>query len=171
MSILGRVSWLEAKMVTCDAMSKLRIIPTHMEVSINGQSFYLVHAWPADNVHDEVWLRPQIDAPNLKPGYRVIIGHTKVLSLIQPEETRIAYAMDLEDGGDHLRILHAPGFIDIDCGCGYDMPIKALACFRLGDMCKTYVFGIEEEMNQRRDVQYHAVDSIGYSSNPLISIK
>ena len=117
----------------------LRTRPVHLEVTVNGQDFYLVHAWPADNVHDEVWLRPEIDAPNPKPGYRVIIGHTKVLSLIQPEEARIAYAMAMEDRGDHLRILHAPGFIDIDCGCGYEMPIKALACVRLEDLEEYYI--------------------------------
>lgn len=117
----------------------LRTRPTHMEVEVNGQNFYLVHAWPADNVHDEVWFRPEIDAPNPKPGYRVIIGHTKVLSLIQPEEARIAYAIDLEDRGDHLRILRTPGFIDIDCGCGYDMPIKVLACLQLENMEIFYI--------------------------------
>ena len=123
----------------------LRTRPTHLEVTVNGQNFYLVHAWPADNVHDEVWFRPEFDAPNPKPGYRVIIGHTKVLSLIQPEEARIAHAIDLEDRGEHLRILHTPGFIDIDCGCGYDMPIKALACMRLEDMYQIYV--VESEIS------------------------
>lgn len=100
--------------------------------------FYLVHAWPGENVHDEVWHRPEIDAANPNPGYQVIIGHTKVLSMIKPEETRIKYAMDMEDRGEHLRILHAPGFIIIDCGCGYDMSIKALACIRLDDMVEYY---------------------------------
>ena len=112
--------------------------PSHLEVYVNGQRFYLVHAWPGENVHDEVWHRTEIDAPNPKPGCRVIIGHTKVLSMIKPEETRIKYAMELEEKGEHLKILHTLGFVNIDCGCGYDMPMKALACLRLEDMVEYY---------------------------------
>jgi len=117
----------------------LRTRPTHMELEVNGKPFYLVHAWPGENVHDEVWYRPEIDAPNPKHGYQVIVGHTKVLSMIKPEEARIRYAMELEDRGEHLRILHAPGFVNIDCGCGADMPIKALACLQLETMLEFYV--------------------------------
>lgn len=47
--------------------------------------------------------------------------------------------MDLEDRGEHLRILHTPGFVNIDCGCGYDIPIKALACIRLEDIVEYYI--------------------------------
>ena len=98
----------------------------------------MVHGFPAENVHDEVWLRPEIDTPNPKPGYQVIIGHTKVLSLIKPEEEKIAFAMNLENRGEHLKIYYGPGFIDIDCGCGYDMPIRSLACIRLEDMIEYF---------------------------------
>ena len=116
----------------------LRTLSTHLEVTVNGRKFYLVHGFPAENVHDEVWFRPDMNDPNPKTGYQVIIGHTKVLSLIKPEEKKIAFAMDLENRGEHLKIYHGPGFIDIDCGCGYDMPIKALACIRLEDMLEYY---------------------------------
>lgn len=117
----------------------LQTLPTHLELTINGQDFYLVHGFPAENVHDEVWFRPEIDAPNPKPGYQVIIGHTKVLSLLEPEEKKMSFAMGLESRGEHLKIYYGPWFIDIDCGCGYDMPIKALACIRLEDMQEYYV--------------------------------
>lgn len=120
-------------------ISYLRGLPTHIELEVNGKRFYLVHGFPGENIHDEVWFRPEIDTVNPKPGYQVIIGHTKVLSMIKPEEARIRYAIELEDKGEHLRILHAPGFINIDCGCGYDMPIKALACLRLEDMQEFYI--------------------------------
>ena len=113
--------------------------PSHLEMEVNGRSFYLVHAWPGENVHDEVWKRPEIGAANPKPGYQVIVGHTKVLSMIKPDEARIRYAIDLEERGGHLRILHTPGFVNIDCGCGYDMPIKALACIRLEDKEEYYI--------------------------------
>ena len=68
-----------------------------------------------------------------------MIGHTSVLSMIKPEEKRMEYAMNLQNRGEHLKIVHAPGFINIDCGSGHNMPIKALACLRLEDMREFYV--------------------------------
>ena len=73
------------------------------------------------------------------PGLQADHWAHKVLSLIQPEEKRINHALDLESRGEHLNILHAPGFINLDCGCGYDMPIKALACLRLEDFQEFYI--------------------------------
>ena len=116
----------------------LKSLPTHLEVEVNGQRFYLVHGFPGANVHDEVWHRPEMDTPNPIPGYQVIIGHTPVLSLIKPEEEKVRYAMELERRGEHLHICHAEGFIDIDCGCGHTYPIKALACIRLEDVVEYY---------------------------------
>ena len=98
-----------------------------------------MHGWISENIHDEVWNRPDIDAPNPMPGYKVIIGHTKVISLIKSEEDRARFTQELEQKSDHLHILHAQGFIDIDCGSGYEMSIKALACIRLEDMVEFYV--------------------------------
>ncbi len=116
----------------------LRSIPTHLDIEVAGKRFYMVHGFPGDNVHDEVWTRPTLESENPIPDCRLIIGHTKVLSLIQPEEKRINYALDLESRGEHLKILHTHGFINLDCGCGYDMPIKALSCIRLEDMVEYY---------------------------------
>ena len=120
-------------------ISYLRGLPTHIELELNGRWFYLVHGFPAETVHDEVWHRPEIDTVNPKPGYQVIIGHTKVLNMITNEKARIKHAIELEDKGKHLKILHTSGFVNIDCGCGYDMPIKALACLRLEDFQEFYV--------------------------------
>lgn len=116
----------------------LRSIPTYLDIEVAGKRFYMVHGFPGDNVHDEVWTRPTMESENPIPDCRLIIGHTKVLSLIQPEEKRINHALDLESRGEHLNILHAPGFINLDYGCGYDMPIKALTCIRLEDMVEYY---------------------------------
>lgn len=44
----------------------LRTRPSHPEVEVNGRNFYLVHAWLGEDVHDEVWHQPVIDAPNPK---------------------------------------------------------------------------------------------------------
>lgn len=117
----------------------LRTRPTHLKVGVNGQDFYLVHGFPGGNLHDEVWGRPNIDDPNPIPDCRLIIGHTPVLSLGRTDEEQTAYGMKLERMGEHLRICHAPGFLDIDCGCGHRIPFKALACLRLEDMEEFYV--------------------------------
>ena len=62
------------------------------------------------------------------------------LAMLHPDkEARRPYEQALADGGDHVRILHRPGFIDLDCGCGYDTPAKALSCLRLEDMAEFYV--------------------------------
>lgn len=116
----------------------LRSLPTHLEVEVNGRKFYLVHAFPGANVHDEVWNRPKMDTPNPMPGYTVVIGHTPIPYLIADENERIRFALNMEERGEHLRICHTPGFVDIDCGCGSDMPIKMLACLRLEDMKEFY---------------------------------
>lgn len=121
-----------------EILNYLKSLPTHFEVEVNGQRFYLVHGFPGANAHDEVWHRPEMDTPNPISGCQLIIGHTPVLSLIKPEEERIKYAMDLESRGEHQRICYAEGFIDIDCGCGHSYPIKILACIRLDDMMETY---------------------------------
>ncbi|MBQ9149021.1 MAG: fructose-bisphosphatase class III [Oscillospiraceae bacterium] len=117
----------------------LRDRPSHMELTVNGKRFYLVHGFPGDCTYDEVWFRPAMDAPPPIPGVQVIVGHTPVCSLELDDEKEAAYIKEVEEREDHLRIFHGPGFIDIDCGCGYDMSVKALACLRLEDMKEFYV--------------------------------
>lgn len=121
-----------------EILNFLKSLPTHLELEVNDRRFFLVHGFPGENVHDEVWRRPELNTPNPIPGCQLIIGHTPVLSLIKPEEERVKYAMELESRGAHLRICHAEGFLDIDCGCGHSYPIKALACIRVEDMIKYY---------------------------------
>ena len=82
-----------------EILDYLQSLPTHLEVEVSGQRFYLVHGFPGANVHDEVWHRPEMDTPNPIPGCKLIIGHTPVLSLIQPEEEKVRCAMELESRG------------------------------------------------------------------------
>lgn len=117
----------------------LKMLPTHLKVTVGDRSFYLVHGFPGENVHDEVWGRPTRTTPNPIPDHQLIIGHTPVQYLIEDEMKQILFEKDLEARGEHLRVTHAPGFTDIDCGCGHDIPIKALACLRLEDMEEYYI--------------------------------
>lgn len=118
----------------------IRSRPGCLEVTVNGRDFHLVHAFPAQSLYDQVWTRPRLDTPNPLPGKQVIIGHTKVVSMLHPvKEERRPYEQSLLEAGDHVRILHRPGFIDLDCGCGYNSPAKRLSCLRLEDMAEFYV--------------------------------
>lgn len=141
----------------------LKKLPTHLELELESESnstsgadtgtktnaesppkphsrkFYLVHGFPGENVHDDVWNRPTLATPNPRSGCRLIVGHTPITSLVVPREERADYIADLERRGEHLRIYHALGFTDIDCGCGHSMSVKKLACLRLEDMAEFYV--------------------------------
>ena len=120
-----------------EVMWYVSMLATHIEVSVAGKNFYLVHGFPGQTLFDEVWGRPEYDTPNPLPGKTIIVGHTPVLNLI-PEDRREWYARQLMYRGDHLQILHCDGFIDIDCGCGHRIPFKALSCLRLEDMAEFY---------------------------------
>ena len=117
----------------------LQTIPTHVEIEIGDKKYYLVHAFPGANVHDEVWFRPSIDTPNPVEGTKLIVGHTPVLHLIATKEERAEFEAQLIGRGEHPRIHHAEGFVDIDCGCSYQKPLKTLGCLRLDDMAEFYV--------------------------------
>lgn len=71
---------------------------------------------------------------------RLIIGHTPVVLLrYDTDREREFYFRMLEATGDHMQILHTPDYIDIDCGCGYNVPGAKLACLRLDDMMEFYI--------------------------------
>lgn len=116
----------------------LKTRPGHLELEVNGTPYYLVHGFPADTLFEEVWRRPKLDTPSPIPDFRVIIGHTPVQYLIADEEERNRFTAELEEKGEHLRITHTDGFIDVDCGCGHHTPVKALACLRLEDLKEYY---------------------------------
>lgn len=125
----------------------LKGIPTHEIISLGEKRFYLVHGFPGENIHDEVWTRPDLYASSPVIGTTLIIGHTPVINMMSRDD-RDAYCEELISRGDHPRILRADGFIDIDCGCSYDEPIKTLGCLRIDDMEEFYestVCSVQEE--------------------------
>lgn len=116
----------------------MRTLPDHVDIAVDDRAFHLVHAFPADNLHDKVWTRPHYDTPNPFGGDRaVIIGHT-VVARLQPSQSAAGYMAALKETGGHMRILYAPGFIAIDCGCGNRSETRRLACLRLEDMAEYY---------------------------------
>lgn len=121
-----------------EVLGYLRTRATHLELRVNDQRFYLVHGFPGNTVRDEVWQRPDMQTENPVPDCVLIIGHTPICCIGRDEAEEQRYCDELATRGEHMRICHAPGFIDIDCGCGYDIPAKALACLRLEDMAEYY---------------------------------
>lgn len=118
----------------------LHSLPTHIEITIGGKNYYLVHGFPGENVHDEVWHRPSMTDSNPIPHTTLIIGHTPVLSMQEAKENREHRMEEMIRVGEHPMILHTPGFIDIDCGCSLDEPLKTLGCLCLDDMAEFYAF-------------------------------
>lgn len=121
-----------------EILSYLQTRKPHILLELPGECFYLVHGFPGENLHDEVWGRPGLEDPNPIPGRTLIIGHTPVLLLGRDAQAQQRYGEALMRSGDHLRILHAPGFLDLDCGCGHGIPFRALACLRLEDRAEFY---------------------------------
>ncbi len=110
-----------------ELLSWLAQRPDHLELTLGDRQFYLVHGCPADNTHDRVWGRPDYHMPPPFPDKTVILGHTPVVAYASYQPIR-----------EHFSILHAPGFIDIDCGCGHRPDTRRLACLRLEDMEEFY---------------------------------
>ena len=108
-------------------LADVKELPDHMEVEVDGCRFHLVHGFPGDTRYSRVWTRPDYFAANPIPDATLIVGHTPVVAYSAHEPVR-----------DHFRILHAPGFIDIDCGCGHSSEQRRLACLRLEDMQEFY---------------------------------
>lgn len=73
------------------------------------------------------------------PNCTLVIGHSPVCLLAKGSMSTDRYLRYLEEHRDHMRILHAPHFIDLDCGCGHDVYGARLACLRLEDMAEFYV--------------------------------
>ena len=120
----------------------LQSLPTHTEITMNGKVYYLVHGFPGGNVHDEVWHRPSMTDSNPIPNTTLIIGHTPVLYMKEAKENREYRMSEMIRFGERPMILHTPGFIDIDCGCSLDNPLKTLGCLRLDDMSEFYAYNI-----------------------------
>lgn len=118
----------------------LKSLSTHAKVTVGDTTYYLVHGFPGENVHDEVWLRPSMTEPNPIPNTTLIIGHTPVLYMQETRENRERRMAEMICTGERPVILKTPGFIDIDCGCSLDEPLKTLGCLRLDDMAEFYSF-------------------------------
>lgn len=117
-------------------------LPSQVTLSVDKNRYRLVHGFIGENTHDRVWNRPKLsDVPELNEGERLIVGHTPVCEYAchGGDEDFYVYSRALTQRGEHFRILHAPGFVDVDCCVGYGMSAARLACLRLEDGAEFYV--------------------------------
>lgn len=111
--------------------------PYHLDITVEGRLFHLVHGFPDPDPEESLWKRPERNTPNpYQDGGTLIIGHTPVWFLMSEQE-RVSFDPD-SDHGHSLRILHTPGYIDLDCACGNTLAARRLACLRLDDMAEFY---------------------------------
>lgn len=130
-----------------ELMLQLQALPSQLRLQVGGQAFHLVHGFVGETDFDRVWTRPAPDIEPPLPDARLIIGHTPVPYMLPSPEHRQAALEEMERLGTHPRILHSPGFIDIDCGCSLPEPLKTLACLRLEDLAEFYVSTARETGN------------------------
>lgn len=126
--------------IVFDMLMWVQDLPRDMDLEVNGQRFHLVHGFPMMDDYDKVWERPTLKTKNPYRDRTVIIGHTPVFHLhAKTSHDMEMYMKGVTDGGGHLHIEHAPGFIDIDCGAAYpDFEGTRLAAIRLDDMSEFY---------------------------------
>ena len=102
----------------------------HLDLTVDGQKFHLVHGCPGEDHETRIWGRVEPDSTSPYPDTVCIVGHTPTVFLT--DKTDEVYS-----------IWHGNGIIDIDCGCGHlNVMNRRLACLRLDDMAEFYVGGL-----------------------------
>lgn len=106
-------------------------LPDHLQLSVNGRQFYLVHGNVGVTQEERIWNspNPHSGTPPI-PGTTLIVGHTCTCYMRSQTECNET---------NHFTIYHGCGWFGIDCGCGYPWTEGRLACLRLEDMAAFYV--------------------------------
>lgn len=106
-------------------------LPDHLDLTVGGQRFHLVHGYPGEDHETRILGRVEPDSRSPFPDAICVVGHTP---------TR--FLTDRRD--EDFSIWHGDGILDIDCGCGsMKTAHRRLACLRLEDMAEFYVGGVE----------------------------
>lgn len=103
--------------------------------TVNGQKFYLVHAFASTNLYNSIWCRydnipNQIIEDLKKQNCKMVIGHTPVFM-----QTKY----DAIKSNGLYQILNKDNIILIDCGCSHRVPGANLACIELYSMDEYHV--------------------------------
>ena len=113
-------------------------LPDHLEITVDGRKFHLVHGCPGSDRDTRIWGRIKPEDRSPYPNVICIVGHTPV-----------NFPTGVSD--QPFRIWHGDGIVDIDCGCGNRAAThRRLACLRLDDMAEFYVGNTSTEIYQRK---------------------
>ena len=105
-------------------------LPDHLDLTVGGRKFHLVHGYPGDDQDTRIWGRVEVDSRSPYPDTICIVGHTPTVFLTEKHD-------------EDFSIWHGDGILDIDCGCGNRNAVhRRLACLRLDDMAEFYVGGL-----------------------------
>lgn len=118
-----------------DILSYLKTLPEQIELDVQGKRHLLVHAGPGRDRRSRLWEGMNPYLPRTIPGATLIVGHVPSCNMHPSPSTYLAKC------GEHMRIFHGAGFIDVDCGCGKSahLPKKnALGCLCLDTMAEVY---------------------------------
>lgn len=143
----GKPTFDELMKLSADEQEEIAIfllgLPVSMEIEVANHKYHIVHGFPADDAYDAVWSRPGLNSVSqVDPDVQVIIGHTPTFYLHGDTDERIMqYLNELSYERRHVEVERCKGFIDIDCGSGYQqvIPQTRLACLRLDDRSVWYV--------------------------------
>lgn len=112
-------------------------LPDHLDITVGGQKFHLVHGCPGADRDTRIRVRIKPEDRSPYPGTICIVGHTPVNFLTGVSD-------------QPFRIWHGDGILDIDCGCGHQKTThRRLACLRLDDMAEFYVGNVDTEICSR----------------------
>ena len=112
-------------------------LPDHLDITVNGRKFHLVHGCPGADHDTRIWGRIKPEDRSPYPDTICIVGHTPVNFLAGVSD-------------QPFRIWHGDGIVDIDCGCGNrNAAYRRLACLRLDDMAEFYVGNTGTEICSR----------------------
>ena len=115
----------------------LESLPDHLDITVDGTVFHLVHGFPAETTSERVWNRIESDSVSPYPADEfLIVGHTPVCFLRNDVDK---YFTDIIARSEHMRICLKDNIFDIDCGCGNPTDTRRLACLRLNDFEEFYV--------------------------------
>ena len=111
----------------------LSSLPDHLDLTVGGQKFHLVHGCPGADRDTRIWGRVGTDSRSPFPDTICIVGHTPTVFLTDRHD-------------EDFSIWRGDGILDIDCGCGSMKAVhRRLARLRLDDLAAFYVGGAGEE--------------------------
>lgn len=139
----GETTCTELVLLDMDERGKIldfvRNLPTHKVISVNNQSYHLVHAMP-DGAKSQKSTHQMTKEDKMLWGFFKSYPNKKEIAVFGHRCTAF-YDPDFRDKTqlpEHFSIYQQDNFISIDCGCAYENKLSRLGCLRLEDGAEFY---------------------------------